>query len=80
MFERDVVALCSKFGDEYATPQDVCVGEGGIAFSAYERGPLFATVSIYVDPPPTSSASHLVRYGVLEREWMSWSAPRSLAC
>ena len=32
-------------------PHDVCVGEGGVAFSAGERGPVFTTASIHVVPP-----------------------------
>ena len=32
-------------------PHDVCVGEGGVAFSAGERGPVFTTAYIHVVPP-----------------------------
>ena len=61
-------------------PHDVCVGEGGVAFSAGERGPVFTTAYIHVVPHTTSSTSRLARYGVLECEWILWSAVEACSC
>ena len=49
--ECTVVAFDSQLGSVSAAAEYVCVGEGGVAFSAGERGPVFTTASIHVVPP-----------------------------
>ena len=45
------MSLCPEFGGESASPQDVCVGKGGMAFSICEGGSKFPTASVNVNSP-----------------------------
>jgi len=43
------VSSCPEFGGELASPQDVCVGEGGVALSTCKGGSEFPTASVDVN-------------------------------
>jgi hypothetical protein len=45
------VSLCSEFGGESAIPQDVCVGEGGVALSTCKGGSEFPSAAVDVNSP-----------------------------
>ena len=79
-FKCAIVSLCPEFGGEFASSQDVCVGEGGAALSACKGGSEFPTAAVDVNSHMTSSASRLARYGASKCACMMWSAPRSLPC
>ena len=45
------MSLCLEFGGECASPQDVCVGEGGAALSVCEGGSEIPTAAVDVNSP-----------------------------
>ena len=45
------MSSCPEFGGESASPQDMCVGEGGVVLSTCKGGSKFPTAAMDVNSP-----------------------------